>query len=617
LKSRKTGEGIGMAMKIHSFFMTALLLLLGEVSVFSQSPAFTAASTKTTLGVNEQFQVSFTVNADGKKFEPPVFKDFHVLSGPNQSTSMEFVNGNVSQSVSYGYILQARSEGVFKIGPASIEVNGRPLKSNVLTITVTKGSGASAKGNPEEQSVESQISENLYIKALVNKTNILRGEGINVTYKLFSKLDLVNFNLTKMPTLNGFWSQDADGSKKLELKKEVIDGIQYYTAEIKKSVLFPQREGTLVLDPMEAQTVVRVRTKRKLRGYDPFEDFFNDPFFGGSFQDYNYVAKSDPVKITVKPLPGNAPEGFSGAVGNFAMESFIDKPETKANDPVTLKIKVIGVGNIKLIEPLKLQLPADIETYDPKITDNISINHNGVGGSRSFEYLLIPRHAGEYKIKPFEFSFYSLEKKKYITLLSPEFALKVFKGNESETSSSGQRGVNQEDIQLLGKDIRYIKTGKVTFRNTGDHMFGTVVFYGMLAAPLAFVFAFVFWRKKNQQDNSNVTLVKSRKATKVAKKRLALANKYLKEHKNDQVYEEVLKSLYGYVADKFSIPVAALSKENIEAILLSNGKDKALVQKFLEVTNKCEFARYAPGGFAAADEIYQSSIHIIEQLEES
>jgi hypothetical protein len=587
---------------------------LGIVSS-AQNISFTATTTKTSVTVNEQFQVSFSLNADGGRFQMPPWRDFHVLSGPNQSTSMQFINGNMSQSVSFAYILQPKEEGTFKIGPASIESNGKVIKSNVLTITVGKG-GPGNSNNKEEENVDKQIADNLFIKAIVDKTTVSRGEAITVSYKLFAKIDIVNFNLLKMPTLNGFWSQDADGSKKLELKREVIDGVQYNTAEIKRTVLFPQRDGTLELDPMEAETVVRLRTKRKSRGYDPFEDFFNDPFFGGSYQDYKYVVKSNPVKITVKPLPENAPGGFSGAVGNFSMESYIDKPETKTNEPVNLKIKITGKGNLKLIDPVKLQLPQDIETYDPKISDNISVNQNGVSGSRTFEYLLIPRHPGQYKIKPFEFSYYSLEKKKYMVLTSPEFTLKVEKGKGDEVSAANASGVNKEDLELLGKDIHYIKTGKVHFSKRGTHLFGTPIFYAYLAGPFAFLFLFVFYKKKREAAAGDVIGAKSRRATKIAKKRLAQAKKYLATNQNDKVYEEILKSLYGYVGDKFSLPVADLSKENIEQLLVAKGKDKKVIDDFLDIINQCEFARYAPGGFAAAEDIYKRSINTIARLEE-
>jgi hypothetical protein len=595
-----------------------LLFLCGQVlTLLAEEFSFIATVSKSNVGLKEQFQVTFTLNGDGKNFKPPVLKDFFVVAGPSQSTSMQIVNGNMSQSVSYTYVIQPKTEGSFKIGPASIEAAGNVLRSNVVSVTVSKTSANSA-ADPEEENIQKQIAESLFIKVIPDKTTALRGEGVRVTYKLFSKIDLVNLNLTKMPTLNGFWSQDIEHSKKLELKREVINGTNYITAELKQAIVFPQREGVLELDPMEAETVVRVRVKRKSRGYDPFEDFFNDPFFGGSHQDMNYIVKSDPVKITVKPLPERAPEGYSGAVGNFSMESYIDKPETKSNEPVSLKIKISGSGNLKFIDPVKLLLPPDVESYEPKISDNISINSKGVSGVRTFEYLLIPRHAGNYKIKPVAFSYFSLGKQKYITLTSPEFSLKVTPGADNDPSAVSTAGLSKAEIQLLGKDISFIKTGRVRLTPKGNYLFGSGTYYSILATPFLFLIIFIYYKKKYETTSGNIIEQKKKKATKVAKKRLEQAHKYLEEKNNKKVYDEIHKAMLDYISHKYGIPVSELSRNKIESVLRSNVKNEETVAHFLEVLDSCEFARYAPaGGNTGTKYIYERSLATIIKLEES
>ncbi|HEX8548034.1 MAG TPA: BatD family protein, partial [Cytophagaceae bacterium] len=412
-------------------------ILIAAIQAAAQDATFTAQVSKNTVGMNEQFEVSFTLNGNGKTFQPPSFRDFHVIMGPNQSSSMEFINGNMSQSISFSYVLQPKAEGTFKIGSAIIDA-GKTLKTNPITITVTKAGSNSSQGqnrNGESAADDASqnLSSNIFIKANINKNNVYRGEALVVTYKLYTRISIVSFAPIKTPTFNGFWNQDIVLPKETGLHKETLNGVEYNVAEIKKTVLFPQRSGTLVIDPLEAESVVRVKGKRKSKSNDPFDDFFNDPFFGSPYQDYKQMLKSDPVKITVKDLPSGEPEGFTGAVGNYSMEARLDRQTTKSNEPVTLKIKISGKGNLKLIEPFKLQFPPDIETYDPKITEDIKVTENGASGSKTFEYLLIPRHAGEYNLKPFNFSYFNVEKKNYTSLPSPEFVLKVEKGNEDNS----------------------------------------------------------------------------------------------------------------------------------------------------------------------------------------
>jgi len=365
---------------------------------------------------------------------------------------------------------------------------------------------------------------------------------------------------------------------------------------------------------------VRIQKKRaRPQGFDPFEDIFNDPFFGGGYQDVNYTVKGEPVKITVRPLPANAPESFSGAVGNFSMTATLDKPETKTNEPVTLKIKITGKGNLKLINPLKLKFPPDIESYEPKVSDNITVNANGVSGSRTFEYLLIPRHGGEYKIPLVEFSYFDIEKKSYQPVSSKEFTLKVIKGPDepATTSSPSISGLNKEEVKLLGKDIRYIKNTSPKFTKKGDYFFNSVVFYSLLGFPFVLFFGFIGFRRKYKEDNANESLVKSRKANRMAAKRLSIAKKYLASKDSKLFHEELSKALWGYISDKLSIAAADLSKEGIiETLKQREVKDEA-INKFIDLLNHCEFIRYAPSvGHSEMETSYETARQSITELEE-
>jgi hypothetical protein len=354
------------------FIYSLFLLLALAIPASSQDIAFTASANKTSSFVGDQIQVIFTLNANGNRFQPPALNDFNILMGPNQSTSMQFVNGSMSQSLSFSYFIQPKSEGSFKIGPAYIESNGKRIASNILTIVVGKGAGnnsqqpknnAGANSNEPDAEVSKQINANVMLRVNVDKTTVYQGEGILATYKLYTRVDILDYAINA-PVYNGFWSQDMEMSKNIELHKEMLDGVQYNVGEIKKVVLFPQRSGVLSLEPMSAEFLVRLQVKRK-RGHDPFDifndPFFNDPFFGGGHQDVKQKIKSNSIKINVKALPEPAPAEYGGAVGKFSLECVLDKNQTKTNEPVSLKIKVSGKGNLKLISPPKLTFPNDIE----------------------------------------------------------------------------------------------------------------------------------------------------------------------------------------------------------------------------------------------------------------
>ncbi|TAH24286.1 MAG: protein BatD [Cytophagales bacterium] len=601
-------------------FIIINLLLVGFCSIpsIAQEPAFTANVSSNTVALEEQFQVSFSLNSSGKNFQGPSFEDFMVLSGPNQSQSMQFVNGNMSQSISYTYYLQPKNSGTFKIGSASILVNGKTLKTNPINITVSKSGNNKNSSNGKEESLQAQLSKNIFIKAVVNKTNPFRGEGIYITYKLYTRVDIVDLGNMKMPTLDGFWSQDLETSKELKLHLETIEGVQYNVADIKKSILFPQRSGSLTLDKMETEAVVRVRTQRKARSNDPFADFFDDPFFGGgNVQDVKYTVSSSPIKINVKALPENAPVSFSGAVGNFSMQAFLDKKTTKANEPITLKVKITGNGNLKLIDPIALQLPPDIESYEPKINDNISVSNDGVKGTRTFEYLLIPRREGQFKITPLEFSYFDLIKKTYINLSSEEFILNVTKGIAESSSSLSSSAIDKSDLALLGKDIRFIQTNSTNIKKKNQNFFGSGLFYTLSILPLIVFIGFIVFNKKQEQEASDLIGTKSKKATKIAKNRLSIAAKSIKQNNYEKAYEEISKALWGYISDKYKIPLAELNKEQAIASLLKGNIKQENIDELISLIDTCEFARYAPSSsIANAKETYQKSIEVISKIEQ-
>ena len=604
---------------IHRVLLTLCIVHCTSCISFAQ---FSATTSQSTVAVGDQFQITYAFQGNGTNFRAPAIPDFNTLMGPSQSTSMQIMNGSVSQSISFTYVLQAVKEGTFTISPATIESSGKNGKekfmSNSLNIIVVKGNapaagGQKGGGNQQQSGGESVAGgKNVFLKVSVDKANAYQGEGIIVTYKLFTKVDLVNYAISKMPSSNGFWSQEIQLPQQPQFHYENYDGVQYKVAEIKKFVLFPQRSGSLSLEPMEGEVIARVQVKRQ-QSRDPFDQFFNNPFFG-NVQDVKVALKSETVRITVHDLPTHAPANFTGAVGNFSMEASLDKNETKAHDAVTLKIKVTGKGNVKLIETPKINFPAEFESYDPKVNTNVSATVAGVSGSKTFEYLIIPRNAGEYKIPISGFSYFDLDKKRYVSIDGTEFLLKVAKGAETVTTTVS--GVSKSDIQFIGKDIRFIKTAVPSFVQSNQILYNTPVFYSLIAAPaLMFVFLLVF-RRRYQEMQSNITLMRSRKANKVAKKRLSAAKKFLGENKREAFLDEMFRALWGFISDKLQISVSELTKDNVVSALSAKNISKESTELFIEALDACELARFAPGVASSIDEIYKKGIAVISKLEE-
>ncbi len=598
------------------FFLLAALFLLSSGIVSSQE--FTATVSSPAVEVGEQFQITFSLNSTGKNFRPPTFIDFNVLMGPNQSTQMQIINGSVSQIISFTYVLQAVKEGTFKIGAAEIMAGNTKVQSNPITIIVSKAANRQQSGSQKQGGDNSGIagSKNVFIRASIDKSNVYQGEGLAVTYRLYTKVTLLNYSVNKIPAFNGFWNQDINMPQQLEFHKENFDGVNYNVADIKKVILFPQRPGTLSIDPMEVEVIARVQVRRQQQqNNDPFSQFFNDPFFNNNIQDVKVPLKSDVIRVNVKDLPSGAPQSFTGAVGKFAYDVTMDKKDVKAHDAVTLKIKISGKGNIKLIEAPKIEFPPDFETYDPK--ENVSVNAtgNGVTGHKTFEYLIIPRNPGNFKIDIAPFSYFDLEKKQYVSHPSSQLNLQVGRGSESTTTVIS--GVNKSDVQMLGKDIRFIKTAEPEFIQGAGNLFSSPVFYSLIAAPALLFAALLVVRRRKETMAGNMKLVRSQRANKIAMKRLSAAQKYLKENEREKFLDEMFRALWGFISDKLQIPVSDLSKDSAAHALLARNVSEELVLQFTDTVDMCEFARFA-GGMAESNEaIYKKGIDVISQLESS
>ncbi|EHQ30170.1 BatD family protein [Mucilaginibacter paludis] len=600
-------------MTIKHYIFIILLFCTG--SLLAQDVRFTASVSKSQVGTGEQFEVTFSLNSNGDRFNPPNFSGFEVLSGPNESTSMTSINGNMSSSVSVSYVLVATREGTFTIGPASAVVNGKQLTTNPIKIKVVKGqpvqqNSAQAQGGQDNDiapAASGDLSKDLFIKASVDKTNVYLGEQINVSYKLYTRVALVANNLDKAPELNGFWSQDVKSDQQnVAWKEEIYKGARYKVAEIKQTILFPERSGNLTIDPLAMTFVARQAM--------PARDIM-EQMFGGAYKDVKVKLQSTPVTIHVKPLPeAGKPAGFTGAVGSFTVDASVDKKELKANEALNYKLKITGSGNIKLLKEVNINPPTDFEKYDPKVTDTISETTRGVSGSRILTYLLIPRHQGNYTIEPVLFSYFNPATNRYVTLSTKAFPIKVNKGIDGGNVTSFAPS-DRQDVKLLNKDIRYIKTSAPDLYRDGEMFYGSAGFYFLLLlGPLLFLGAYIY-RKKDEENNADIVKVKSRRANKLAARHMANAQTQLADGNTQAFYEAVSRGMYGYLSDKLNIPAANLNQENIAAELKSRSVDDGLVNKLINTLELCEMARFAPVSGVSQQEVFDGAKSMINDIE--
>ena len=603
-----------------------------SVSTFADEVSL-RVSAPSTVEVGGKFRVQFTVNTQNvSHFSAPDFKGFEVIYGPATSSqsSFQMINGRTSQSSSiiYTYVLLAGNSGTFTIGSASVQVDGKTVKSKPVQVRVLSGGAGGAGGSSnggssngggnygggQSSSAPSASSSNisakdLFMTATASRTSVHEQEAILLTYKIYTLVDLTQLD-GKLPTLDGFQIQEIPLPRTKEFSIEQYNGRNYRTVTWSQYLLFPQKSGKLTIPSITYEGVVITRN----RNLDPIEAFFNGQ---SGYAEVKRKITTPTLTINVSPLP-NKPEGFSGAVGKFSVSSSISTKEVDANEAVTLKISVQGSGNMKLISTPEVQFPKDFETYDAKVNDNFQLTRSGLSGSKDFEYLFVPRHPGTYEIPASEFIYFDTESRSYKTIKTEAYTLKVNKGKGGAGQSVSNYSGQQQDVQQLNQDIRFIKKGDVDLHQPGDTFFGTWKCWAAYILPfLLFVIAMVLGRKQ-MKANANVAHLRGKKANKVALKRMKTAKKLLDAHDTGKFYDEVLRALWGYVGDKFNMSQESLNKENIEQSLTSRQVPDEQIQQFMKVLNDCEFARYAPGDVNEnMENVYNSAISAISKMEDN
>ena len=601
----------------HCFFISLVFSILSNLH--GQDVSFKAYASPDVLRTGEQFQLVYELNANPSELEIPEFTDFRLLGGPSTSSSSSFqiINGKTTRSVSYSYTyyLQAVSEGTYTIPPATAKIKRDSYQSNPVKIEVVKGSAppppsaTQADETEEKQAGEINVpaSENLFVRLHVDKTSAYVGEQIVAWIKIYSKLNLSQVDPNfKGPDFKGFFQQSVDIPALRSLKRENVNGEIYGTGILRKVVLYPQRAGEIIIQPFEVDVAYQKQIQRRSKSI--FDDFF-----GPSVQNVPVTLKSQKVKLNIKPLPLNRPASYNGAVGSFHMNAAINKTEVTTNDAITLKIDISGKGNVKLIDDLKVKFPPSLETFEPLIN---TVQDNALSGRQTFEYTIIPRYAGDYKIEPVEFTYFDPSSKLFKTLKTQEFKISVAKGRE-DTTDIVMTGLSKEDIKLLGSDILYIKSKPFKVSKKDGYIFASPAFYAAYLVSFLLFIAFIIIRRERIKRNSNISLVKNRQANKYARRRLRKALVLMKHNNHEAFYEEVLKAMWGYLSDKLSIPVARLSKDSSRQDLVERKVNDELINRFLDIINTCEYSRYSPVSESEGmHKLYTDAINTIIKLQQ-
>jgi len=573
---------------------------------------------KNRVALDEQFEYTIEISGSTTSLPKPAFPnlgEFQVLSGPNTSTSIQFVNGAMSSSMTYGFYLSPKKEGVFIIPKAVVSFRGTDYASNEVSITVSKASASQQQmpGNARQRTTTDPdiAGENLFLKVELSKRNPFLGEQVIVEYRLYFRVNVRGYNIDKLPANQGFWSEEFKMAAQPAIESEVVNGVNYNVATIRRIALFPTQSGELVVDPMQVTLEALVKDTRRR---NLFDSFFDDPF-GRTVQK---TISSKAVKMNVKPLPESGkPAGFKGNVGNFKFDVSIDKTEAPANEALSLKLKISGTGNIKLCELPPLQLPPDIEQYQPKVTTQVENSGNAISGTKTAEYIIIPRHEGAYQIKQLQFSYFDPSAGNYRSITSPMISLNILKGNGTALSvGQAGAGLNRQEVELLGQDIRFIKEIS-HFAKTGYKPYFSFTFWSGIVLGLLLFIGFIFYNEHQAKLSGNERLARSLKAGKLAAKQLAAARAQLNSAGHQEFYKAVSLALQGFIQHKLMIDLTDFSSANVREALSRRGIDLLDMNEYLDVLQESDYRQFS-GTSASAEErkqFYDRAAAVLTKLE--
>jgi len=577
---------------------------------------FNATADITTVGQYDRFQIYFTFEGGDvngiSNFRPPALTGFKTLSGPNQSSNMQIINGKVSGSITFSYIVQPSNIGEFTVSSASVDYGGKTFHTQPLKIKVEKGTPQQQKESTGGYSQE-ELAKNVFIVAEANKTRALLGEQITVTYKLYTKLNISSPQITKLPSYEGFWAEEVGPVQNINFEIGMYKGERYRVAKIKQVALFPSKTGTLSVTPFELNVPVIV--KKKKTGNDVFDEFFNDSFFGRT-ETVEIKTRSNTIKVEVNPLPQNAPASFTGSVGDLSFKAEVDRKDVVTNESITLRLTVGGNGNIKLVKVPDPQLPPGFEKYEPKNVENI--NRGAViSGQKIIDYLIVPRTSGEKEIPPMEFTYFNPSSRRYVTLKTQPFKINVRQGVAGSESAS--QGFSRSDIKLLSEDIRFIKTSDFNLEPKQEISLIKPWFWFSLIVPFFSLVGAVVFKRRQDKLSGNVQLMRYQKAEKAARKRLKLSKEALDKNDITNFYAELSFALFGYLEDKLGIQKAEFTLEGAVEKLIRKNVAENLIAQLKRIAGKCEYARFAPQGEIAAEAsgLYDEAVKVIVEVDSS
>lgn len=612
---------------VAAFLLIAIFQTSGQNSIRVEVPDVVA--------VNEQFNVTFIIEGEKspKDFQWSEGNDFQLVWGPQKgsSSSIQIINGKRSSShqTTFTYILMPKSTGTFELPVATATVSGDRITSSKVSVQVVSdgssssqssgggsgsGSGKSSDSGRSSSSTGDIPSGDLFMRLSLSRSEVVIGEPITASLKVYQRTNVVGFENAKFPTFNGFWSQETYAPTSIEFKRESLDDKIYNTVLLRSYVLIPQQAGTITIDPAELVCLVNIRNNTSSSG-SIFDRFFED--------EYRTIRKrvtTPAVKVKVNPLPAGQPSSFGGGVGTFGISARLSADSLKTHDAASLVITVSGRGNVALLEEPKVNFPPDFEVYDTKTTENTDKSSGGISGSKSFEYPFIPRSHGDFTIEPVEYSYYDVNAGKYVTLKTEPLRIRVAKGKDGDSSSASvatvSSGVERKDVKNLADDIRFIFTGKPDLSGSGSFFVGSVLFWILTALLILAAAGVYFAFRKAAAMRADVAGTKNRRAAKMAQKRLRQAGEYLEKNLYTAFYEELHKTLIGFVSDKLNMDMSEMSKENIASSLSEGGVSEEQTKAFTDLLDACEFARYSPdGGNEAMRSHYDAALAVISSID--
>jgi len=580
----------------RAFFCTAAMELVFSPIMFAQDLQISANVNSNRIALNQQFELTVELNGSDANRAPqpelPDLSQFAAFLGTSSSLNTQIVNSQISVTRIYSHHFVATREGRFQIPAIRLAYKGQTFATEPITVDIVPGQASSPPPttvNPKrsQASDAEDLSNVLFLKAEANKRSVYQNEAVIVTYKIFTAVSVNSYGISQLPNMVGFWSEEFPTAQRPRIYDQVINGKQFKVAEIKKLALFPQSSGSKTLEPLTIDCEVQMPRRRSR---DIFDSFFDDSFFGRTVRK---TIQSDPITIDVLRLPEEGrPADFEGAVGSFTISAAVDKSQVQTNEPITLKLRISGNGNIKILAQPKIEFPTDFEVYDPKVSENIRRESDQIAGDKTFEYVIIPRFPGNQVIKPVAFSYFDLGSKSYERIATAALDISVAKGKENLAAIP--MGTSKEDVKFIGQDIRYIQMRMPEFRKIGPEFYKTAPFF------VIFIFKFIglggamAYRQQLDRLSSNVAYARSRKANKMALKRLRRAQAQMRSDNARDFYSEVSKALMEFIGDKLNVPAAGLITEEVEKVLRARGISEDVVGEYIECLKACDFVRFAP-----------------------